>query len=354
MDPFTIGAIAAPVVGSIAGNIMGADARRDADNKRNQALAQFLGLTVPDIEKMKLQLDQQTSVGQIDPQLQALFELGPSALENVSTDPRLRAQQMKALEDIAGIAGSGLSQADAAAFELAKRDASAYDTAKQAQLLQEMQQRGMGGSGQELIARTQASQSAADRLQQAGLEQAKLQQQARMQALQQQAGMAQQLRQQDYNEAANAAQAQDAIARFNTQSKQNQNASNVSIANNAQMQNLNNAQQIANNNVSIRNQQQQHNKGLIQQDYQNRYNLASAKANALTGSANASDQRASQTAGMWAGVGQGLGTGFAGIAQNNVNQANADRQYALNKQVADSYTDPNQPLNNKRYNPNGF
>lgn len=303
--------IAAPVIGSIAGNLLGGNDRSDADNKRNQALAQYLGISVPDVEKMKLQLDQQVAVGQIDPELQALFEQAPSEYENINLDPRLRAQQMQALESIAGIAGSGLSQADAAAFEMAKREAASYDQAKQAQILQEMQSRGQGSSGNELIAKMKSSQSAADRLQQAGLEQAKLQQQARLQALQQQAGMASQLRQQDYSEAANKAQAQDAISRFNTQAKQNQNSSNVGIKNNAQVANLNNQQQISNNNVGIRNNQQIANKNLIQQDYQNRMNLASAKANALTGSANASDKRAGETAGMWAGIGQGVGTGIA-------------------------------------------
>lgn len=301
---------AIPVITSVLGEISASGARRDANDARNAALAEYLNISVPDVEKMKLQLDQMQSVGEINPELQALFELGPSALENVNVDPRLRQNQLQALEQFAGLAKGELTQADLAGFELAKREAAAMDQAKQGQILQEMQARGQGGSGAELIARLKSSQSSADRLSNADLEQAKAIQNARLSALQQQANLSGSLRQQDYGEASNLAQQQDRISQFNTQSKQQQNASNVGIQNQAQMANLQNRQNIANANVGLRNQQQQYNKELAQRDYNNRMQLAQSRANARTGQASALDRTAEQTSGAIASIGQGLGTAY--------------------------------------------
>ncbi len=348
-----IAGAAAPVLGGIIGNLLGGNSASQANDQRNAALAEYLGISVPDVEKMKLNLDHQQVVGRVDPQLQALFQQGPSAYENINVDPRLRSQQMAALESIGGIAKNGLSQADAASFELAKRDASSYDQAKQSQILQELQQRGQGGSGNELIARLKSDQSGADRLQQADLEQSRLQQQARLAALSQQGNLSGQLRQQDFSDAANKAQASDAISRFNTQSQQNENQANVGIANTAQVSNLQNQQRVSDNNVGLNNQQQIYNKGLQQQNYQNQLNLANARANVRTGNANSLDQRASQTAGMYAGIGQGIGTGVTNYinGQNTQNQQNFNNN--LNQQYMDSLTKQKaQTYDNNSFDPN--
>lgn len=357
---------AAPVVGSLLGGLFGSDERSEADRLSQQALAEYLGISVPDIEKMKLDLDLYQSQGELTPELQALFEQGNSNLENVSIDPRYQQNQLAALESIAGFASGNLTPADLAGFELAKRDASSYDQAKQQQILSEMQQRGQGGSGAELIARLNSTQSSADRLQQAELEQARIQQQGRMQALQQQSNIAGQLRTQDYNEQSDLAQAQDAISRFNTQAKTNQNANNTNVANNAMQYNLGNKQRISESNVGLLNSEQQFNKGLYQKDFNNRMDLANSRSAALTGRATEKRRQAADEAGMYATIGQGAGAAIAGYntynnnqAIQNQNQKNDDRDYDLRRQqvlnetaqINAGYT-PN--YNNRRYNPNGF
>lgn len=309
----TIGAIAAPVVGGLIGaGQAGAD--RDAANAaRAQALAQYAGISVPDAQQMMLNLQQYQSQGQLDPALEQIMNLGPSAMEGISSDPRLRQEQMKALEGFSGLASGNPTSADMAGFELARQNSAAEMQAKNNQVLQEMQQRGQAGSGAELLAKLKNNQSGAQMLQNAQLEQAKAMQQARLQALQQQANIAGSVRQQDYGEDSNLAKAKDAIAQFNAQNSQAVGARNTAAQNTAQQGNLANNQQIANLNTQTMNNQQIANKGQAQNTFNNQITLASGKAGQLNNQANAASQQAGQTAGMWAGIGQGVGTGLSAL-----------------------------------------
>lgn len=308
-----IGAVAAPVIGGLIGNQQAGAARNDANNARNNALAQFAGITPPDIQKMMLNPEQFTSAGSLSPEaIQSILQ-GDSSLSGVSTDPRLQKSQMDALNQVAGVANTGMSSADQAAYELARRNAQASAQAKQGQILQNMQQRGQAGSGAELLANLTNAQSAADQEQQAALQAAKDRQTARMQALQQQSQIATNLRGENYGEQANLANARDAIAKFNAQNSQNVNTLNTQTKNQAQQSNLQNNQNIRNSNTQLNNTAQQYNKGLNQQDFNNQLQLAGAKAGQYGNIASSRDTQAGQQAGMWAGIGQGIGTVGAGL-----------------------------------------
>lgn len=304
----TVAAIAAPVVGGLLGADQAKGARNDANNARNEALAQFAGLTIPDIEAMKLNPELFSSEGNLSPELIALITQGDTALSGVSTDPRLRQSQVDALGQMSQVASSGMTPGDQAAFELARRNAAAEAQAKQGQILQNMAQRGQSGAGAELAASLQNAQSSADRMQVAQLEEAKARQAAKMAALTQQANMASSLRNADYTESANTANARDAIARFNAQNAQQVGATNTGARNSAQASNLANNQNIRNQNTQLSNTAQQNNKGLLQQKFNNEIQLASGRAGILNQNANAQDNQAGQTAGMWSGIGQGIGT----------------------------------------------
>ncbi len=307
-------ALAAPIITGAMGQNEASKNRTLSENARKEALAQFANIELPSIEKQQLLLDEYQLTGQMTPELEMLIQQNPTAMENIAIDPRLRAEQMSALEQMSGLAEGKMNPADAAAFELARRQSAAEAQAKEGQILQNMQQRGQGGSGAELMARLQANQSGADRLQQAELEQAKAMQQARMAALTQQANMSGQLRSQDYGEQSNLAKAKDLINQFNTQNAQGVQQRNVGSKNNAQLTNLQNQQNTANMNTDLKNKQQISNKGLLQQQFGNQLQLANAKAGQYQNESQAQAQQAAQTAGMWAGAGQGIATGLAGFA----------------------------------------
>jgi hypothetical protein len=256
---------------------------REAKKSRNilrENVAQVDALKLPELQQ--LYLEQLQSAGNITPDMEQAILQQASAMEGVSTDPRLKTQQMSALEQLAGIAETGMSPADQAAFELARRNSAQEEQARQGQILQEMQARGQGGSGMELISRLKSNQSAADRLQEAQLQQAQAQQQARMQALGQVGNLSSQVREQDFGEQARIAQATDMINQFNAQNQQGVQSRNVGSKNQAQMANLQNQQNILNQNVGLRNQQQQFNKGLSQQQFQNEITKQGLKSGANT------------------------------------------------------------------------
>lgn len=312
----------APIIGGLIGQGQAAGAETDAENARKEALSQFAAINAPSIQDMLLNLEEYQSAGTMNPLLENLVSRGPSGFENIQEDPRLRAQQMQALEQMAGLASGQPSSADMASFELARRNVAGDTQAKQQQILQEMQARGQGGSGAELMARLKGAQAGADRLSQAQMEEAKLMQNARMQALMQQGNMSQQIRAQDYNKSQDLAQAQDAISAFNAQNAQGVNSRNTGTQNDAQRMNLTNAQNIANSNTGMRNEQQAHNKNLNQTNFNNQMNLAGARAGQYNNQAAASQAQAAGIAGMWSGIGQGVGSGLNAYGQKN--KASAD------------------------------
>lgn len=313
MSALVAGAIAAPVVGGLLGAYEGGKERRRQDQLMQLALAELAGIDIPDIEQMKLDLMTPEYVGDFDPRLQQLIQAGPSAFEDVQSDPRLDQQQMRALEQVAGVAETGeLSESARAAAELARRQAASEAQAKQGQILQEMQARGMGGSGAELVSRQLASEAAADRLSQMGLGITAGEHDRQMQAIMQRAGLAGDIRGQQFGEKARIAEAQDILSRFNTGLQQQREASNVAAQNQAGLRNLEQQQNLAQQRAQILNQQQQYNRALAQQDFDNQMRLGQARSNIYTGQAGTAGQRAGQTAGMWSGIGQGVGSGLAG------------------------------------------
>lgn len=297
---------AAPIVGAITGNAQSQGDRGRAEGLRNQALAEFSNIQIPDIEKMKLALENYGSAGTLTPEMIQLISQGETALENVNIDPRLRQSQMSALDQMSGIASSGMSEGDMAAFEMARRNAASEAQAKQGQILQNMAQRGQSGSGAELAASLANAQGSADRLQQAQLEEAKQRQAARMSALQQQANMSSGLRSADYSEQSNLANARDAIARFNAANAQQVAQANTGARNTAQASNLQNDQNIRNQNTGLANTQQQYNKNLQQQQFQNQMQRASGMSGQYNANANQADARAQRTVDQAVGIGQGL------------------------------------------------
>lgn len=322
---------AAITVGSaLYGASEGDKKNTQAENARKQAMGQFAGINAPTIDSQTLALQNYQNAGELTPEMQQQIALGNTNMDSISTDPRLQAAQMQALQQISGLASGNPQAGDLAGFELARQNVAGEQQAQQGKILQDMQQRGQAGSGAELLAKLKGNQVGAQTLANQQLEQAKAMQQARMQALNQQATMSTSIRGQDYNEQSNLANARDQIAKYNAANAQNVSNSNVGAKNLANAQNLQNKQNISNQNVATQNQQQQHNKGLLQTQFQNQIQKAGGVAAQLNNQAAASQQQGANTAAGWAQMGQGAGQM---INAANQTDANADA-YAKAKLAA--------------------
>lgn len=233
-------------------------------NALNKAMiARLEAIGIPTIEAQKIVL---TNPEMVD--LLVAEQMGPSAMEAVQEDPRLRQAQLSALEQMSGLAEQGLGAEDRAAFNELRRQAAGQAQAQKASTLQEMESRGMLDSGANLVAQLAAGQQAADRMSQEGDRLAAQAAAARRQALGQQSDMAARMSQQQLSLGTQKASAMDAIKQFNTQARQQTNMANTAYQ-----------QQLAAQRAATANQQEIYNKGLQQQQFQNQM----AKATGVTG-----------------------------------------------------------------------
>jgi hypothetical protein len=250
---------------------------RDANSA---ATAQFDSLNVPQLDQV--QLEQLVAQGVLSPEDAQVFLQQRSELSGISLDPNLQKAQMDALGSLQDISqNKGLTDMDRA--QLA-RIGSEEDTAARGQreaIIQNAQQRGLGGSGIELLSQMQNQQDSATRRSARDTDVAGMAQQRALAALQAAGQLGGNIQQQSFNQQATIAGANDAINQFNAKNQQQVGLANTAARNEAQAGNLANSQNIANANVNTRNQQQTYNKGLGQQNFDNQYKIAAGKSGAL-------------------------------------------------------------------------
>lgn len=248
------------------------------DGAQRDAIAQFNAIQMPSIEEQQLMLQHPEYLGDYQAMMENAQSQGPSAMEGISTDPRLQDAQMAALENLSQMGESGLLPGEEAALRQSRRGAAGEAQAKSAQIMSDMERRGMGGSGAELAARLQASQSSADRMSQESDREMQMAQERALGAISQGGALAGQVRGQQFGEQSDVAKAKDYINQFNTQNQQAVQQRNVANQNQAGMRNLSEQQRIGEAGTAANNTQQQYNKELLQKKFNNQLALAQGKA----------------------------------------------------------------------------
>lgn len=310
-----IGSAVAPIIGGIIGNASASDDRDAAKKAQADALKQILDLQVPDPEQQKIYLERLVSQGKLDPDTEAYISATPSKMENINVDPRLKDAQMKALTQMQALGTTGLNAEDKLMLNKLSADTARQARGRDEGILQNMAMRGMGGGGQELVARMMSSESAAQNQGEESDRIAAMAQRRALESIANAGGMAGNMRNQDFDQQSAVARAQDEINRFNTSNRISAQQRNIDRANSAKEFNLREAQRISDANVGLSNQQEIANKGLVQQKYNNELNRAGMASGAFNTAAQNYNSSAQGTANMWAGIGSGVGKGFAGIAE---------------------------------------
>jgi hypothetical protein len=305
--------------------------------EEEQQLAALKTIMSDTPEPLKLQEykpEQYQYAGDIDPRLASAQsvkygDLGDSAMQGVSTDPRLRDAQMHALSSLQEIGDGGLTAQDKADLSKIQTEANQQDRGRREAILMNNQARGMGGSGQELLAQLSSSQAATDRQAQQGLDVEGMAQQRALAALAQSGQLGGQIRGQEFNEGSAKASAADAVAKFNAaNSWQNQqfNANqalqagqfNAGQANNMAQGNRNARQEVTSGNTRSNNEAQKLNQfdaPIARQKSLNDtygYQVEGAKAglNAATGQLQRdAASGAASTGAILSGAGAGAATG---------------------------------------------
>lgn len=238
------------------------------ENTMNQLQANqglYAGLQMPDLQNYDPQ--QYSYIGDYAPTL--------GQASTISEDPTVRSAQMSALQRMAGLADTGLTDVDQSNFMQARLLGDQVARQGNDAAVQNAQARHLSGSGMEFAMKEKANQDAAQRSQQAGLQAAS--DSARQKALYQQA----------YGSALSGVRGQDFTANQANAGILNQfNQMNTGIQNQAQQQNLSNKQNVNNMNVQTGNQAQQYNNQMRQQQYQNQLSRVGGMAGANTQMAN--------------------------------------------------------------------
>lgn len=306
---------AAAIGSSVIGANEASKGRQQAADLLRKAQQLYGNIDLPDIDKMKLMLQNPELVGEYDPELLMAIEMAPSEYDSISTDPLLEQQQMDALQQMSELSEGGLSERDKAAAREIRRSVAQDDAARRASVLQNMAQRGVLGSGMELAAQLDSAQDSAEAQSRASDELIKQAQDRALQALSQSSQMAGDIRSQSFDEQAQKARAKDAINQWNTSNRQSIMNQNTQNQNQAQLANLQARQALENERAKNANVQQQYNKNLYQQQFDNRMARAGAQANVISGAANLANQSGKDQAAMIGGVGSGLANMFGSFAK---------------------------------------
>jgi len=316
---------------SIAGSAIAAkeqaNAREQAKAAYEKSVSDLEAIGVPSIEAQQIVSEKYRSAGMMTPELEEAVKLGDSNYGGISTDPRYKEAQLKALDELQGISDSGgYNLSDKAGLEKTIGDINADERGHREAILADARSKGQVGSGSELVAQLMNQQSAADRAHSSGLSVASEAQKRALDAIMQRGSMAGSLRTQDYGEQEKAAAAKDAIAKWNAQNSQSVRGANVDRGNTAQQYNLTNNQRIMDANTETANNDQRYNKGLFQQQFQNNLNVNQAKANARAGQASNALAAGNAAANTWAKAGQGVGQVITAYGQKSQADDDAEKK----------------------------
>lgn len=266
------------------------DPNKAAMRQQEAQMKRLDAIDLPQLEEYILQ----------SPELVGLLEaeqLGDTQLSEVSLDPELRANQMKALQALSEQADEGLTAQDKYQMEQLLGDVSAQERSALAGIDQDMARRGMESSGVSERNKRAALQSGANNARAQAMQMAAQGQQNRMSALQALGSQSAQMEGTDYARQAQLASARDAISQANAANRQNVNAQNLAAR-----------QAIANQRANVANQQSALGNEIAQQNFANQITKATGQGQVSSNMSNIAANAAARPSAFQSALG-GAATG---------------------------------------------
>jgi len=277
----------------------------------------------------------------------ALERVGPTAMNDVSVDPRYKDQQLAQLSALAELRDKGgLNLTDKANLQGIQNDEAAQAQAGRASILQQAQMRGTGGGNLAIMDMLNANQGSANRQSQRDMQIAGMAQDRALQAGNMAATQSAGMSKQDFDQQAQVAAARDTAAKFNSsmantnnQFNANQNI-NVQQANQQKNQGVNNATALAKNNSQTMNRYT-----MPTQSFAQGAQKASGQANVGLSAAEIaakqqSDAKKAQS-GLWGGAfstGMGLLDKFGGGGGSGVEGGDSSKFVSDQSQYSQPFT----------------
>lgn len=290
---------------------MNSDAARKATAEERQRMQDVIDkIKDPSFDKSRIQPEEYQVLEKYVPQAASYVqEVAPTVVKAASEGAVAgRAAQMGALQKFRNLGETGEDTQSRILQAQALRDAQIQNQGQQGAIQQNMQARGLGGSGMEFVSKLLAQQGANQSANQSSMNAANSAYQNRLQAMRDAAGLGGQIRNEDVSQEEKNA---NIINSYNQRMAGGQNAYNQYVAglgNQAQMHNQQLAQQTANMNVGQRNDYNQNYQKYMNSLAQNQFNNQTQRAN----------MQAGQSAGIVGdirGNAQDKNNAIAGVAQ---------------------------------------
>jgi hypothetical protein len=301
---------AANIYGSHKANKQAKDAQAAAERQMREQIARLEAIGVPSEEAQRYVLQDPTLAGLLVPESEQDLGQLQSKMGDIQGDPRLKQAQMDALAAMQA-RSQGLTPEDLIQIRKTRQDIAGQLAGQDANIVQNLQQRGMGGSGVELAMRQAGGQRALAQASDEADSLAAMQHNAKLQAILQAGGMAGSMGQQEFAQDAQKAGAMDAMSRFNLDNQIGMQQRNVAGRNMAQASNLATQQRLGEIAAANRNQEAIHRSQLPQQTFQNQLQKAAAQGGVAIPFAqmqsDAGANRAANTMAMWSGIGSAIG-----------------------------------------------
>lgn len=298
---------------ALAGGALGILSRPNLSASTNTAKLQaLLGLAnrppaIPEVEFAKYSTPEALSyLGNFTPE-----ELQATGLPSGVINAAMRQKQLQAIGGVEELSQTGLSAIDRAALTEIQNQIATQERGQRESILQNMAQRGLAGSGQELAAQLQSSQAASQQASTQGMQQAAQAQRARMQALSSLSEMAGGIEQTDFQREAQRQEAQDAINRFNLQNRNIAELRDLDLQQSLRNEFEREKTRVGQANVDLENRerlQNQVNRPLAQYGLQTDYVSGLSQGIGGIGQSQTAQSIANQQA-MMQGVGTGLNVG---------------------------------------------
>jgi hypothetical protein len=255
-----------------------------------------------------------------------LSYLSESELAQIVTDPRYKDAQLAALRALEERSTKGLTAEDEADMYKLQRNVSTQNRGRMGAIQNNMAVRGMSGSGMDALMQMQANQDATDREALAAMEKAGQIQSNKLSATQQLGQMGTQLRNQDFTEQSAKAQAQDAINRFNTSTRNSVLTGNNQTRNQGTTQNWNRGNEVNDKNTEAsyaHDLQQENERRLRDEENRRRKGATAGMIGGIVGGAAGSYFGPTGTAAGY-GVGSQIGQTISGYAYGGIVEPDMD------------------------------
>ena len=302
------------ILGGIFAGNQADEANAQAAAIQAQIMAEVDALQIPSIEKQRLVLERLESAGVLSPQLQQMIQSDETALASIVVSPEFEEAQLDSLGALQDISRGGgrTAQAERDLAEV-EGDLKAKGAGVREGIIQEFEEKGQGGSTNQLLQMLLAEQGEQTERAEAGRDLSAEAEEKSLEAIIEAGRLGGDIRTQEFGEKTDIAKAEDEIERFNVGLERDITRDNINAQNQAAETNLNNQQQIMDQNVEFSNQENKHQVNLIKQHYDQELEKLRLKTGAMGDKAQqiakAGADKAQQTGAAWNAGGKIIAAG---------------------------------------------